>query len=191
MIFCQWRRVNFLPVSAPIRRSSSPSSVAERPVGSPAATLARRLKPDFCAVLPPSTPQPAESGQWSEVGRFPLSPVERPARLDERDLMRRTLGTFRLGAQFCRLGPPGRAILPHLRFHRSPKLNAVPFHSLLAPAASAWEQDSSTSRTTRLRPRWRPGRAASHPPLQPSGRLFLIVVLLRLSLSCRACCARI
>ena len=91
-----------------------------------AATLARRLQPDFCAVRLIDS-QPADSGPWSEVALPSFHRLNGLLGIDERDLLRRTLGTFRLGAQFADWGRRGEQYF-HTFGSIGAKLDAVPFH---------------------------------------------------------------
>ncbi len=91
-----------------------------------AATLARRLPPQLCAL------RLIDSGRgrafaFSEVALPAFHRLNALLGIDESDLMRRTLGTFRLGVQFADWGASGERYF-HTFGSIGAKLDAVPFH---------------------------------------------------------------
>ena len=91
-----------------------------------AATLARRLRADFCDIRVIDVAQ--ESGAaLSEVVLPSFHRLNSLLGIDENDLVRKTRGTFRLGAQFADWGRPGDRYF-HAYGSFGAKLDAVPFH---------------------------------------------------------------
>jgi tryptophan 7-halogenase len=91
-----------------------------------AATLARRLKSDFCDIRVIETAR--EPG--AALGEVALPSFHRLNSLlgiDENDLVQKTRGTFRLGAQFSDWGRVGQRYF-HTYGSHGAKLDAVPFH---------------------------------------------------------------
>jgi tryptophan 7-halogenase len=90
-----------------------------------AATLARRLKTDFCDI------RVIEVGHGSvatsEVALPSFHRLNSLLGIDENDLLRKTRGTFRLGAQFADWGRAGERYF-HTYGSHGAKLDAVPFH---------------------------------------------------------------
>ena len=91
-----------------------------------AATLARRLKSDFCDIR---VIENAHDGTAvvSEVALPSFHRLNSLLAIDENDLLRKTRGTFRLGAQFTDWGRPGDRYF-HTYGSFGAKLDAVPFH---------------------------------------------------------------
>ncbi len=91
-----------------------------------AATLARRLKSDFCDIRVIETAQESAVG-LSEVVLPSFHRLNSLLGIDENDLVQQTRGTFRLGAQFTDWGGPGEGYF-HTYGSYGAKLDAVPFH---------------------------------------------------------------
>jgi tryptophan halogenase len=89
-----------------------------------AATLARVLKAEFCSVRVIDTP--AANG-FGEAVLPAFHRLNRLLGIDERDLLRRTCGTFNLGARFADWGRLGERYF-HTFGAIGAKLDAVPFH---------------------------------------------------------------
>jgi tryptophan 7-halogenase len=91
-----------------------------------AATLARRLRADFFDICVIDGAQ--ESGAaMSEVALPSFHRLNSLLGIDENDLLRKTQGTFRLGAQFADWGRAGDRYF-HTYGSFGAKLDAVPFH---------------------------------------------------------------
>jgi tryptophan halogenase len=91
-----------------------------------AATLARRLKSDFCDIrVIEMAHDPATA--MSEVALPSFHRLNNLLGIDENDLVRKTRGTFRLGAQFTDWGRAGDRYF-HTYGSFGAKLDAVPFH---------------------------------------------------------------
>jgi len=91
-----------------------------------AATLARRLKSDFCDIRVIET-APDSAAAMSEAALPSFHRLNSLLGIDENDLVRRTRGTFRLGAQFNDWGRAGDQYF-HTYGSFGAKLDAVPFH---------------------------------------------------------------
>jgi tryptophan halogenase len=91
-----------------------------------AATLARLLKPGFCAIRVIDSP-PREAGPLSEVALPSFHRLNNLLGIDENDLLQRTRGTFKLGTHFVDWGSPGDGYF-HSFGSLGAKLEAVPFH---------------------------------------------------------------
>ncbi len=91
-----------------------------------AATLARRLKPDFCALRLIDSGS-GTGGGFSEVALPSFHRLNGLLGIAEGDLMRQTLGTFRLGTRFAHWGRSGEQYF-HTSGSIGAKLDAVPFH---------------------------------------------------------------
>jgi tryptophan halogenase len=91
-----------------------------------AATLARLLKPSFCEIRLIDEPQDAADA-ISEVALPSFHRLNHLLGINESDLIRRTRGTFRLGAQFADWGRLGDRYF-HGFGSLGVKLDAVPFH---------------------------------------------------------------
>ena len=91
-----------------------------------AAALGRLLSPSFYRVLVVDSAQ-RESGSLSEVALPSFHRLNRLLGINEEDLLQRTRGTFRLGAQFAGWGVPGDRYF-HTFGSFGAKLEAVPFH---------------------------------------------------------------
>jgi tryptophan halogenase len=91
-----------------------------------AATLARRLKPDFCDIRVIETANDPGTA-LSEVALPSFHRLNSLLGIDENDLVQKTRGTFRLGAQFTDWGRAGERYF-HTYGSYGVKLDAVPFH---------------------------------------------------------------
>jgi tryptophan 7-halogenase len=91
-----------------------------------AATLARRLKSDFCDIRVIDTAHDSAAA-LSEVASPSFHRLNNLLGIDENDLVRKTRGTFRLGAQFTDWGRAGDRYF-HTYGSFGAKLDAVPFH---------------------------------------------------------------
>jgi tryptophan 7-halogenase len=91
-----------------------------------AATLARRLNSDFCDIRVIETAHESAAAM-SEVALPSFHRLNNLLGIDENDLVRRTRGTFRLGAQFNDWGRAGDRYF-HTYGSFGAKLDAVPFH---------------------------------------------------------------
>jgi tryptophan halogenase len=91
-----------------------------------AATLARRLRTDFCDIRVIDTAQ-EPGAALSEVALPSFHRLNSLLGIDENDLIRKTQGTFRLGAQFADWGRAGDRYF-HTYGVFGAKLDAVPFH---------------------------------------------------------------
>lgn len=91
-----------------------------------AATLARLLKPNFCTVSLVEPPRSADDS-FSAVALPSFHRLNSLLGIDERDLLRRTCGTFSLGAEFADWGRNGDRYF-HTFGSIGTKLDAVPFH---------------------------------------------------------------
>jgi tryptophan 7-halogenase len=91
-----------------------------------AATLARRLKSSFCDIRVIETAQEPAAG-LSEVALPSFHRLNSLLGIDETDLVQKTRGTFRLGAQFSDWGRLGERYF-HAYGSYGAKLDAVPFH---------------------------------------------------------------
>ena len=117
-----------------------------------AATLARRLSVDFCDIRVIDTAQ--ESGAaMSEVALPSFHRLNSLLGIDENDLVRKTQGTFRLGAQFADWGRVGDRYF-HTYGSFGAKLDAVPFHHYWiklrqAGDATSIEEYSTATRAAR------------------------------------------
>jgi tryptophan halogenase len=91
-----------------------------------AATLARLLKPDFCAIrLIDCTRASAEPISVTALPSFHR--LNKLLGLDEQDLMQRTDATFRLGVRFTDWSRPGADYL-HCFAPLGSRFDALPFH---------------------------------------------------------------
>ena len=91
-----------------------------------AATLGRLISPSFCRVVLVDSPQ-QETGAFSEAVLPSFHRLNQLLGINEADLLRRTGGTFRLGARFDDWGVPGDRYF-HAFGSLGAKLEAVPFH---------------------------------------------------------------
>jgi tryptophan halogenase len=91
-----------------------------------AATLARRLNVDFCDIRVIEM-APDLAAAMSEVVLPSFHRLNNLLGIDENDLIRKTRGTFRLGAQFIDWGRTGDRYF-HTYGSFGAKLDAVPFH---------------------------------------------------------------
>jgi tryptophan halogenase len=91
-----------------------------------AATLARLLKPEFCAIRVVDTPR-AAAGAFSEVALPTFHRLNGLLGINEADLLQRTRGTYRLGARFSDWGRQGDRYF-HTFSPIGARLEAVPFH---------------------------------------------------------------
>jgi tryptophan halogenase len=91
-----------------------------------AATLARVLKPGFCAIRVVAAPQ-ASAAAVSEVVLPSFHRLNGLLGINENDLIQKTRGTFRLGCRFADFGRPGERYF-HSYGPLGAKLDAVPFH---------------------------------------------------------------
>jgi tryptophan 7-halogenase len=91
-----------------------------------AATLARRLKPEFCAIRVVDSPQ-AAAGAFSDVALPTFHRLNGLLGINEGDLLRQTRGTYRLGARFSDWGRKGDRYF-HTFSPIGARLEAVPFH---------------------------------------------------------------
>jgi tryptophan 7-halogenase len=91
-----------------------------------AATLARRLKSDFCDIRVVETEHDSAAAM-SEVALPSFHRLNSLLGIDENDLVRKTRATFRLGAQFSDWGRVGDRYF-HTYGPFGARLDAVPFH---------------------------------------------------------------
>jgi tryptophan halogenase len=91
-----------------------------------AATLARLLKPEFCAIRVVDSPR-AAAGTFSEVALPTFHRLNGLLGINEADLLRRTRGTYSLGARFSDWGRQGDRYF-HTFSPIGARLEAVPFH---------------------------------------------------------------
>ena len=91
-----------------------------------AATLARRLRPSFCAIRV-IAPAPLKAGAFSEVALPTFHRLNSLLGINENDLIQKTRGTFRLGTRFADWGRLGDRYF-HTYGPIGAKLDAVPFH---------------------------------------------------------------
>jgi len=91
-----------------------------------AATLARLLKPEFCAIRVVDTPR-AAAGAFGEAALPTFHRLNGLLGINEADLLRRTRGTYRLGARFSDWGRQGDRYF-HTFSPIGARLEAVPFH---------------------------------------------------------------
>jgi tryptophan 7-halogenase len=96
------------------------------PVWLAAATLARRLKSQFCA-LRVIEPPGSRAAAFSETALPSFHRLNNLLGIDENDLVRKTRGTFRLGVEFIDWGALGDRYL-HTYGSYGAKLDAVAFH---------------------------------------------------------------
>jgi tryptophan halogenase len=91
-----------------------------------AATLARLLKPEFCAIRVVDSAR-AATGAFSEVALPTFHRLNGLLGINEADLLQRTRGTYRLGARFSDWGRRGDRYF-HTFSPIGARLDAVPFH---------------------------------------------------------------
>lgn len=91
-----------------------------------AATLARLLKRGFCEIRVVEPPR-AAAGAFTEVALPSFHRLNGLLGINENDLIQKTRGTFRLGAQFADWGRLGDRYF-HTFGPIGAKLDAVPFH---------------------------------------------------------------
>jgi tryptophan 7-halogenase len=96
------------------------------PVWLAAATLARRLKSEFCAVRVIEPPG-SRANAFSETALPSFHRLNNLLGIDENDLVRKTRGTFRLGVEFIDWGALGDRYF-HAYGSYGAKLDAVAFH---------------------------------------------------------------
>jgi tryptophan halogenase len=91
-----------------------------------AATLARLLKPEFCAIQVVDSPR-AAAGAFGDVALPTFHRLNGLLGINEADLLQRTRGTYRLGARFSNWGRLGDRYF-HTFSPIGARLDAVPFH---------------------------------------------------------------
>jgi tryptophan halogenase len=91
-----------------------------------AATLARLLRPEFCAVRVVDSPR-AAAAAFSEVSLPTFHRLNGLLGINEADLLQRTRGTYRLGTRFSDWGRQGDRYF-HTFSPIGARLEAVPFH---------------------------------------------------------------
>lgn len=91
-----------------------------------AAALGRRLQSNFCDIRVIEPPL-VTAGAYSEVALPTFHRLNNLLGIDENDLVRKTRGTFRLGAKFVDWGQAGNRYF-HTYGSFGAKLDAVPFH---------------------------------------------------------------
>ena len=91
-----------------------------------AATLARLLRPSFCHIRLIDS-QPEEAPAFSEVALPSFHRLNHLLAINEGDLLQKTRGSFKLGAQFLNWGRVGDRYF-HTFGSLGAKLDAVPFH---------------------------------------------------------------
>jgi tryptophan halogenase len=91
-----------------------------------AAALARRLRSDFCSIRVIESPRDLAT-VFSETALPSFHRLNNLLGIDENDLIRKTRGTFRLGAKFIDWGRAGDRYF-HTYGSFGAKLDAVPFH---------------------------------------------------------------
>jgi tryptophan halogenase len=91
-----------------------------------AATLARRLRADFCDIRVIEPPRNIANA-FAETALPSFHRLNSLLGIDENDLLRKTRGTFRLGAKFIDWGLAGDRYF-HTYGSFGAKLDAVPFH---------------------------------------------------------------
>jgi tryptophan 7-halogenase len=91
-----------------------------------AAALARLLKPSFCDIRVIDSRRDG-AGAFSEVALPSFHCLNHLLGINEEDLIRKTRGTFKLGAQFSNWGRLGERYF-HTFGSLGAKLDAVPFH---------------------------------------------------------------